>query len=422
MVYKRNSQEEDWVNIQKIEYIGNDEKRGIQYDWAKIRKRMKKLDLIPKDYYNPCTAPLDTASIFVEVSERAVGKTTSWLLLGLVMHEMYGTITVYVRSKADMIAPKNSNSIYNVILANHYIEKITNGKYNHITYKSRKWYLCNINENGEITTISPNYCMRMVSIDDGSNLKSTFNEPKADLMLFDEFIPVLSRFVVVNEFVQLVDLFKTVFRDRECCKVVMLANTIDKYNQYFHDLEIFERVASMDFGDNCIHTTSGGTKIYVELIGVPRTFKRRKDRWNRLFAGFNKPELAPITGNAVWAMKMYQHIPEIEKEEDQPEIVFSKLYVYHQNKYIRLDFVDNHTLGICIYVHWATKTHSDSIIFTSEPIYDNRYIYGMGEYTKIGKTVLDLIGQHKVYYAANDVGAFFENYLISCGYNTKRYI
>lgn len=404
----------------KEQYIGGVKERGLKYDWHKIRKEFRKMGVIPHEYYDPCTAPLESAQWFVEVSERAVGKTTAWLLLGLLMHEMYGTVTVYVRSKRDMIAPKNSSSLYNVILANHYIDKITDGKYNHITYKSRKWYLCNIDKNGDIIDISPDYCTRMIAIEEGADLKSSFNEPFADIMLFDEFIPVNVRACVPNEFVYLVDVCSTVFRLRECCKVVLLANTIDRYNQYFHDLEIFERVATTAVSENFTHTTSGGTKVYFEMIGAPKQYRTKKERWNRLFAGFNKPELSSITGAATWAVKCYQHIPYTDDENGADvETVYTKLYVYSQNKYIRLDVVDNSELGRCIYAHWATRVYPDSIILTTEQIQDSRYIWGIGRDTQIGKYLLRMLEMHKIYFAANDVGAFFENYLIKCGVTSK---
>lgn len=406
---------------EKVKYIGGVQERGVQYDWHKIRKTMHKLGLIPKEYYDPCTAPLESAQWFVEVSERAVGKTTAWLLLGLIMHRMYGTVTVYARSRRDMIAPKNSISLYNIVLANQYIDAITNGEYNHITYKSRKWYLCRINEAGEIVDTAPEYCTRMISLDESADLKSSFNEPLADLFLFDEFIPVNMRMCVPNEFVYLVDVCSTVFRLRECCKVVLLANTIDRYNQYFHDLEIFERVASTAVSESFTHTTSGGTKVYFEMIGAPKVYRTKKDRWNRLFAGFDKPELSAVTGAATWAVKCYQHIPDTD-EGDEAETVHNRLYVYSNSKYIRLDIVYHSRLGYCIYCHWATKCYPDSIILTTEQLQDERYIWGIGKHTKVGQYLLDMIAMHKVYFSANDVGAFFENYLIKCGVVTKNFL
>ena len=400
----------------KIKYIGDTSDRGILYDWKTIRKEMKKLG-IPSDFYNPVTAPLESVQWFVEVSERAVGKTTGWLLLGAVMFHIYGTVTIYVRSRKDMIAPKNAISLYHVVKENHYIEKITDGKYNTVIYDKRKWFFARVNEEGNIEERHPDYFCRMVSIDSAGDLKSNFNEPKGDLLLFDEFIPVNERYAVMNEFVQFVDLCSTVFRLRECPKIVMLANNINKYSQYFNDLEIAERISEMQISENCIHTTSKGTKIYIEFIGAPKKFRTKKSTWNRLFAGFSKPELASITGESTWAVHCYQHIP----PEDEMKIIFNKLYIKYQNKFVRLDLVENERLGLCIYAHWATKVYHDSIILTNEMQFDERYRYGNAGNTKIGKILDRMIKERKVYFSGNDVGNFVEDYFLSCDLYKKIY-
>ena len=76
------------IRSASIRYIQNKERLGIQYDWPAIMNEFKKLKT-PKDCFNPTTAPIDTASIFVYVSKRSKGKTTNWLLLGMIMYLMY---------------------------------------------------------------------------------------------------------------------------------------------------------------------------------------------------------------------------------------------------------------------------------------------------------------------------------------------
>lgn len=404
----------------KLKYIDSSPSKGLLYDWKKIRKEFHKYDLIPKEYYDPCTAPLDSVDWYVEVSERAVGKTTAWLLLGLVMYKLYGTVTIYVRSKREMIAPKNAISLYNVILGEGYVSKIFDGEYNHIIYKSRKWFPAYIDEEGNIVRISSTYCARMVSIDDAGQLKSSFNEPRGDLLLYDEFIPINPRENVPNEIVQFIDLMQTVFRLRLCCKVVLLANTLDRYNQYFHDLEIFDTVSCMHIGERITRTVSDGTKIYIEMIGAPEAYRKQKESWVRKYAPFAKPELSSVTGRAAWAIKMYQHIPAVTEEPKKDvSIDFGKLYIYSSGQYLRLDIVTHEELGTLIYVHWATRVYEDSLILTTETMHDKRYIWGIGQGTKIYTMMDKALKLHKVYFAANDVGAFFENYLSKAGYVAK---
>ena len=72
------------------EYINNDKKLGLKYDFNLVKKEFKKLK-IPKDVYNPSKLPLDAAKWYISMSPRGVGKTTNILLLGMVMNKLYGT-------------------------------------------------------------------------------------------------------------------------------------------------------------------------------------------------------------------------------------------------------------------------------------------------------------------------------------------
>lgn len=399
-----------------MQYIEDTQELGIAYDWKLIRKELKKLG-IPTQFYNPSSAPLSAAQWFVEVSERTVGKTNGWLLLGLVMYKLYGTVTIYTRSTKEMIAPKHSSTLFSVILENGYIEKLTEGKYNSILYKSRKWFLTKIDENGDTKEVALDYCCRMVSIDEAENMKSTLNEFKGDLILWDEFIPVSGHRTRPTEFVNFCDLVSTVFRLRRSGIIALLANTIDKNNQILYDLEIQERIAIMQFGDHEIYSTNkSGTKIYIEMIGSKPIMKAKKRIWNGLFMGFNKPELSSITGESTWVVHNYQHIPD-DPDNEGIEIkpLYTKIYIFHNNKYVRLDIMKHSELGTLIYAHWATKTYSDSIILTNVYLYDKRYINGIGRHTRIGTIIERAIKYNKVYYSGNDVGTFLQNYLLNIG-------
>mgnify|MGYP003304829880 CR=1 FL=1 len=66
----------------KLEYINNNPLDGIKYDYKAVRKEFKKLG-IPKTVYDPCHLPLESCSWLVTLSERARGKTTNLLLMGM---------------------------------------------------------------------------------------------------------------------------------------------------------------------------------------------------------------------------------------------------------------------------------------------------------------------------------------------------
>lgn len=388
-----------------MKFIDNKQENGLVYDYKKVRKMYKKLGC-PKEYYDPTTCPIERVSWVVEASARSTGKTTNWLLYGLIMYWLYGTVTHYVRGTEAEIMPKMSSTMYKVIVENDYISKLTDGEYNNITYKSRKWTLVHVNDNGAVDRIAPSHCTYMCCVDKAGQLKSAHNEPYGDLIIYDEFIPI--NFRAYCDFIPFCDLCKTILRDRLSGKIVLLANTIDRENQYFHELEIYSRITEMDIGDNCIHTTDGGTNIYIEIVGTPVILKSRKRKFNKLFLAFKNTRLAGITGESTWSVKQYPHIPDIDYK-----VLYRNIYISHNNKLLRLDLISNE-FGLCIYAHWATMTHDDSIILVSREVRTVHEHFGLADETPIGPLLREIALRHKLYFASNDVGTFMQNYLNMC--------
>lgn len=397
----------------KVKYINDNPEYGILYDWKKIRKEFAKLD-IPADVYDPTTAPLEKAKYFVETSERNIGKTTNWLLLGMIMHEMYGTQIQYIRQTENMIMPKALKNLFAVILDYHYIDKITGGKYNNVVYKSRRYYYALTDDSGKVIEQAENHFMFCADIEKSENLKSAYNAPYGDMIILDEFI---GKYFYPNEFVRFCDLVKTIIRGRRSPIIIMLANTINPHSMYYNELEIYDDIQQMAIGEHRLIETSRGTKIYIEIIGATVEKKRKNNILNQLFFGFKNPMLGSITGEN-WAVRCYQHIPETPDNDEHntyTEIMSSRLYIYYNNKYVRLDVIRHYELGLCIYAHWATRTYKDSIILTAYDRTDPRYQYKTG-CGNVEKFVKNCFKQNRVYYASNDVGSFVESYM---GYIAK---
>lgn len=395
----------------KLKFIDNDPEKGLEYDWQLIRKEFNKLK-IPKDVYNPCSCPFEKCKYFVGFSERSIGKTTNWLLLGMVMNQLYGTEIQYIRQDVKDIAPKSSANMFDVILQYDYVRKITNDRWNTVVYKSRRWYFANADENGEITERCNIHFCFMTDIINATQLKSSYNAPYGDFILFDEFINLC---YYPNEFVRFADLVKTIIRSRQSPIIIMQANTINKESEYFSELGIYEEVQLLGKGDNVIVTSPKGTNIYVEWIALSKASKK-KQYHNSLFFGFANKKLASITGED-WAVGTYPHIP--ESNTDNFKEIFYNIYIQHNNRYLRLTAGYHNDIGNIIIVTKATRVYDDSIILTLDTqIEDPRYVYGDGtkdmRYGKLFKRIWLYKMNNKMYYQNNDVGHFVENYLSLC--------
>lgn len=402
-----------------MKYINNDPNKGVEYDWKLIIKEFNKLD-VPKHVYTPIHCPFDKAHIFVNLSDRSIGKTTNWLLLGHIMNKHYGTIMHYIRDKEDMITPKALKDLYATILEYDYISKITEGRWNSVYYHARRWYYCNVDELGDVQEVCEKHFMFCCSVENAMNLKSSYNAPLGDFILFDEFI---GKYYPPNQFVYFCDLVKTIIRDRISPIIIMSANTIDKNSVYFNELEIFDDIQTMKQGDQKIVTTDGGTTIHVEIVGQNVERQKRRSLVNKLFFGFKNPMLASITG-ADWAMKYYPHIPPSvktihrdEKTVEEIEIITQNIYIQFNTKYVRLDVVKNSKRGTCIYCHWSGEPlrYDDSYIFTAGEIIDSRFHYKFGRLSApLPKFIWTKYKENMFFFATNDVGAFVESYVKYC--------
>lgn len=385
------------LSEKKIPYINDDPILGIDYDWEYIFKEFKKLG-VPDNVYKPVHVPVTTVKYVVSLSERSTGKTTNWLLVGLIMWQRYGTIIQYIRQSEDMIRPKVINKLFDVIIGYGYITSITSGEYDEAVYKARNWYLIKRDESGEVVKQSTPvmYCL---DLDEAPVYKSSYNAPLGDLIIFDEFV---SKRYYPNEFVTFCDVVKTIIRKRHSPIVVMLANTIERYNTYFSELNIQEDILQIKTGDSMIKFTDKGTGIFAEIIGTKDLTRAYQ---NELFFGFRNPRLAAITGGD-WAIDNYPHI-----EPDKERKSYERMHYIKYNGYlVNMEFCRSKKLGAHFIVHKATKTYDDSIIYTIDDItsVNERYRFGRTAYDKM---LWSLYNNNKWYYSNNEVGNVVRSYV-----------
>lgn len=405
----------------KIKYINNNSDLGIEYDFDLIKRTIKKLKLYPKrprnvssedavDVWNPLHVPFDKAKYFIHMSLRSKGKTTNYLIMGLIMNKLYGTVIQYIVQNEYLMTPKMSKGLFRVIVENNYIPIITDGRWNSIVLKARRWYYCNYDENGKITELSNEYVMIMYSIDKQDDYKRAGAvEPKGDLIIFDEFI---RKNYMPDEFVELCQLIATIRRNRLSPFVILLSNTVDKNSPYFNEFEIYDRVYNMSTGDRELITTDLGTNIFVEIIDPKKTNARIKS--DRVFFGFKNRALGAITGSTLWAERNYQHII----RDPGMKVILKNRYISHNNKLIQIELVRN-KIGLCCNLHWASRTYNDSIIYTVGNIEENLHRFRFG-WSKTDKLIWDLFKKNKFYYSTNDVGSLVESYILRCQEVGKR--
>lgn len=368
-------------------------------NYNKIIREYNKLKC-PPEVFNPCKLPYDKDKYFVLCSERSVGKTTNVLLFGMVAHEVHGTQIQYIRQFDHMLEPKNSRQLFKTILEFDYVTKVTKGRWHSLRYWARGWYYCNYDKDGKILDQDPEPFMYCLAIDQHTTYKSVYNAPKGDIICFDEFI---GDYYPQDEFVHFCDLVKTIIRERSEPIVFMLGNTIDRYHQYFHEMELLPIVSSMPLGEHSELVTSKGTPIYIDFVTREKT--PEKLRHNTLFFGFKNKKLGSITGTD-WAITPMQHIDKY----DEPEVVAKNFYVKFEDYLINLELAYSKQYGSHILAHFANATYPDSHIYCMDQMLDYRYRYRFGS-DKIDRLIWTLYERKKFYYSSNSVGAIIDKYV-----------
>lgn len=389
--------------LKNISFYDNKEEHGIRYDWGLIKREFRKLKT-PAEVYDPTSVPIENVNYVVELSTRSFGKTTQWILMGLLMHELYGTTPIIIRQTEEMTAPKHAASLMDVIRTydgGRYIKQLTENRWNDVTIKARKIYYCLRDDRGDIVEKGTDPVIYLLTLEENTDIKSVFNAPRGDLIIFDEFISDMYR---TNEFVTFCDELKTVIRSRLSPRAVLLSNTINLTSPYFRELEISKDVRKLTTNESTVVTTELGTRLYVRISDTPAT--KHKGLLNSLFFGFKNPQLAAIRGGeTVWN---FRQVPRILVS---PEDVYldRRLKIDTIDDILSVDFVSTPDRGLVANIH-PGEIHDDSIILTMGDIWDKQHRKGLG-YGQREKMLGLLMERGKVYYSDCETAAVLEHYI-----------
>lgn len=406
----------------KIKYIDNDMKKGILYDWKFIKKEYRRLK-IPKEYYYPLRVDWTNAGYCAALSDRARGKTTEVLLLGMIMNKHYGTIVHYIRQDEKTITPYSLRDLFATVEECGYIEEITDGQYNGVYYYGHKWYYANYDENGKRIETAPEHFMICLHLGESDRRKSSYNCPRGDLIIFDEFVHLSG--YGYSDFVRFSDLVSTIFRKRLCGCVYLLSNTIDLTSPWFDEFCVRDDVNTMVQGESRLIESPLGTKMFIEILKSDQS--EQSVQVNKRYFGFPNPRLSAITGKGTWATETYPHIPSSvlineetgEKEEREITVLYNKLFLRQSSKLLKLQLVKDER-GMCVYVTPATRTYEDSFILTHGEITTPQEIFCFGARGARIEIFWKLYKQNKWYFATNLEGTLIAAYVRMCNQTLRK--
>ena len=342
--------------------------------------------------------------------ERSNGKTYGTLNHGLEKYFSNGGKMAIIRRWEEDFRSKQASTMFDALIANKVIYKLSKGRWNGVFYQSHRWFLCNRDiENPKNIEIDSEPFAYAFALTSEEHYKSS-SYPDITTIVFDEF---LTRGVYLpDEFIKFTSILSTIIRLRTNVTIFMLGNTINQYSPYFAEMGL-TNIKKMERGKIDLYTYgNSGLSVAVEFSDFPT-----KEKKSNVYFAFNNPKLEMIKTGA-WEMDIYPHLPCKYKPKD----IIYKYYIEFDHELLQCEIInvidENENDLLFTYIHRKTteiKEDGYSLVYsdTSSPLPNHR--------KKITKPMSDLekriasfFTRDKVFYQDNEIGEIVRNYLAWC--------
>jgi len=359
----------------------------------------------PTEYYDSSSIDALDATYNLIYGQRSNGKTFRICrkILDAYLDPDKKLPSAYIRRLDEMIKPSNMQTLFNPHI--EYIKEASNGKYNAVFYRSHAFYLCTYNEDGQKILQDHEPFCRTYAVNTAETTKGQ-DAGAVAYIVYDEFLT--RSFYLQNEFVLFQNLLSSIIRNRTGVKIYMLANTVSKFCPYFSEMGL-NRIKDQKQGTIDLYTMGkSNTKIAVEYCGVAAATAKVSE-----YYCFDNPELNMIT-SGVWEISLYRHIPSGIGNifpEFEFYIVFDgqtlrgAIYIY--NDYPLLTFSRRYK---DISDPENTLIFSDDLDDPPDPNPLHKAEIGYPT-TTAEEIIISLIRQKKTYFATNEDGETFVNWL-----------
>lgn len=333
--------------------------------------------------------------------ERSNGKTYSVLLYGLRNYVKTGKQMAIIRRYREDIRGKRADVLFDALVSNGTVSKLTDEKYTFVKHVSGKFYLAYMDETINKPVLDNNPFAYSFALTEMEHDKST-SYPNVTTILFDEFLS--RRMYLPDEFVSFMNVVSTIIRYRDDVKIFMLGNTVNKYCPYFTEMGL-KHVPNMEQGTIDVYSYGESKlKVAVEYAG-----NLNKDKPSNPYFAFDNPKLNMITGG-MWEMAMYPHCP----VKYRPNQIMLSYFIEFDGNLLQAEIVDTGDTTFT-FIHRKTTPIKDTdtdIVYTLEynpkPNYVRRLMKPTTEWQK--KIAMYFV-KEKVFYQDNEVGEIVRNYI-----------
>lgn len=360
-------------------------------------------------YYSLDRILKTNASYHMVVGERSNGKTYASLKHGLKKYfdSNCQSEIAYIRRWGEDIKGKTGATIFDALIFNHEIEKMSNGEWDGVYYYSGRFYLTRRTNDGIIKADKP-FCYTF-ALSEMEHYKSS-SYPWIRTIIFDEFLS-RTRGLGDDEFVLFMNMLSTIIRDptRDDVEIFMLANTVNWDSIYFKEFGI-TNIRNMEQGT--IDVYQYGNSKCTLAIEYCESRKTTQSEVNDRYFAFNNPRLKMITEGA-WEMDIYPHCPCKYKPEN---VVFS-YFINYNDELLQADIIQVDD-GLFTFIHRKStpiKDEDEDLVFSNVISYKpNQRLNMFRPSDNIGRRIKQFFTDNRVFYQDNIVGEIVNNYNIWC--------
>lgn len=346
----------------------------------------------PKAYY------------YIIIGERSNGKTYSALSLALKNYFEKGEQFAYLRRFGEDIRKKQLSNLFSGHVENGVVESLSNGEWSSVDYTGNKFRLLRANDDGtaEYSEEPIGFAFDLNSMEHYKSISF----PKITTVIFDEFLSRQS--YLPNEFMLFTNSLSTIIRLRTNVKIFLLGNTVNKYCPYFGEMGL-THIKDQKQGTIDVYKYSD-TELEVVVEYCESSAKRGGKKSDVYFA-FDNPQLQMIT-NGTWEIAIYPHLP---VDGYKPKDIAAQFFVDFDNELLHGLVLAPPNVRPFVFFHIKTteiKKDTD-IVYGQRPDASPFHRVGIANYDdRLSKYIRKCVIENNVFYATNEVGEIWRNYLI----------
>lgn len=352
-----------------------------------------------KEYYD-CSKILAEGSVYnLVIGQRANGKTYGFIEEALGEFCEKGNPSVYIRRYDESITSANIFKL----CAPHIdsLVVMSNGEWNNFEYKNRTFFPVRIGENGKVEARGEPflYCVGLNSWEHKKGQDRGF----VRYIIFDEF---LTRDIYLNdEYAKFMNLLSSFIRDRIGTTIVMLGNTVNKFCPYFSKFKIDMKNIKQGFIYNFRY---GETTLSLEYCKQ----SSNTSKVNKTYFDFQEKQLDMIK-NGYWEICSYPRFYSGKRDECEE---LGRMYIHFSTHVLRWDLLIDDDKNVISFISPSTfdkALNSGDIFMTDDSLtlLDHRMCYCEIPKNNLTKYLVETWKQNKMYFASDDVGDIFENWM-----------